>query len=178
MFGIGMSEMIIICVVALLVFGPDELPAIVKKIARGVGEARRVTDDLRRSIDLVDDAAEDRRARAFARSPTAASSPSALSSSETPSEAARPDEPAVIPGSVLTPVHGDDAPVIAAPAGRVSHGDDDRDDDRDPSPAGAHGTHDAVTTTAAAPPPDGPAGGRAGHDDGERLTTNARAMGR
>lgn len=55
MFGIGMSEMLIICGVALLVFGPKELPEIAKKIARGVREVRKASDDLRKSIDLDDD---------------------------------------------------------------------------------------------------------------------------
>jgi TatA/E family protein of Tat protein translocase len=54
-FGIGMSEMLIICGVALLVFGPKELPEIAKKIARGVREVRKASDDLRKSIDLDDD---------------------------------------------------------------------------------------------------------------------------
>jgi sec-independent protein translocase protein TatB len=121
MFGIGMSEMIIICVVALLVFGPDELPQIVKKIARGVGEARKVTDDLRRSIDLVDDDEEDRRARTFARTQP----------QQTSLTASKPTEPEVIPGSALTPAHGDDAPVIASPAGAVAVGADDVDVDED-----------------------------------------------
>ena len=55
MFGIGMSEMLIICAVALLVFGPTELPQIAKKIARGLKEVRKASDDLRKSIDFDDD---------------------------------------------------------------------------------------------------------------------------
>lgn len=54
-FGIGMSEMLVIVGVALLVFGPTELPQIAKKIARGVRDIRRASDDFRRSIDLDDD---------------------------------------------------------------------------------------------------------------------------
>ncbi len=131
MFGIGMSEMIIICVVALLVFGPDELPRVVKKIARGIGEARRVTDDLRRSIDLVDEGEEDRRARAFARSPMASAS-----SAPGADGAGGGIEPETIPGSLLTPAHGEDAPVVAAPAGNVALGAGlvDTDDVRDAPP--------------------------------------------
>ena len=55
MFGIGMSEMLVIVGVALLVFGPTELPQIAKKIARGVRDVRRMSDDLRRCIDIDDD---------------------------------------------------------------------------------------------------------------------------
>lgn len=56
-----MSEMLIICAVALLVFGPNELPQIAKKIARGLKEIRKVSDDLRKSIDLDDDDEPQRR---------------------------------------------------------------------------------------------------------------------
>jgi sec-independent protein translocase protein TatB len=194
MFGIGMSEMIIICVVALLVFGPDELPAVVKKIARGVGEARRVTDDLRRSIDLVDDDEEDRRARAFARSATAPASSTPATSAATSPEASpepstgRLDETATIPGSVLTPAHGDEAPVIAAPLGRVTQGTADGDED-DAAPAvGAHGTVDdpgamptagpAAASTSVASLGAAPLGAAPVKDGAASSTTEAKGMGR
>ncbi len=61
MFGIGMSEMLIICAVALLVFGPNELPQIAKKIARGLKEVRKASDDLRKSIDFDGDDDKPRR---------------------------------------------------------------------------------------------------------------------
>jgi sec-independent protein translocase protein TatB len=141
MFGIGMSEMIIICVVALLVFGPDELPQIVKKVARGIGEARKVTDDLRRSIDLVDDEEEDRRARAFARSQQALQG--------VQGSAERVNEPEVIPGSALTPTHGEDAsamapPLIAAATGAVPFGAADADADADVDAVDAAGAAGAA----------------------------------
>jgi sec-independent protein translocase protein TatB len=142
MFGIGMSEMIIICAVALLVFGPEELPQIVKKIARGLGEVRKASDDLRRSIDLDDDD-EDRRARTEARARLADAGPSSgPSSGPSPSGTSPPaaaatttagavDLPPVVPGSALTPAHGDDAPIVVAAAGAVAVGEDPDDDARD-----------------------------------------------
>ena len=55
MFGMGMSEILIICGVALLVFGPQQLPEMAKKIAKGLKEVRRASDDLKRSIHFDDD---------------------------------------------------------------------------------------------------------------------------
>jgi TatA/E family protein of Tat protein translocase len=51
-FGIGMSEMLIILAVALVVFGPAKLPEIAKSIAKGLREIRRAGDDLRASVNL------------------------------------------------------------------------------------------------------------------------------
>jgi TatA/E family protein of Tat protein translocase len=58
MFGIGMPELVIIFVIALLVFGPKELPKIGKTIGKAMGEFRRASDELRdgiqREIDMAD----------------------------------------------------------------------------------------------------------------------------
>lgn len=52
MFGIGMSEVFLILVVALIVLGPQKLPEIAKLLGRGFGEFRRATQALRETIDL------------------------------------------------------------------------------------------------------------------------------
>jgi TatA/E family protein of Tat protein translocase len=53
-----MPELVIIFVIALLVFGPKELPKIGKTIGKAMGEFRRASDELRdgiqREIDAVD----------------------------------------------------------------------------------------------------------------------------
>jgi TatA/E family protein of Tat protein translocase len=58
MFDIGLSELLIILVVALIVLGPRKLPEIARKLGRGVAEFRRTTEELRSSILMGDDAGE------------------------------------------------------------------------------------------------------------------------
>lgn len=48
---LGLPEILFILVLALLVFGPKRLPEMGRKIGRALGEFRRATGDLKRSID-------------------------------------------------------------------------------------------------------------------------------
>ena len=68
MFGIGMPEVMLICVLALLVFGPKELPKIARTIGKAMGELRRASDELRDGIQREIDQVE-REERASAPSP-------------------------------------------------------------------------------------------------------------
>jgi len=50
----GFSEMIVVLVIALLVFGPNKLPELARNLGKGLAEFRRASNDLRRSIMEAD----------------------------------------------------------------------------------------------------------------------------
>jgi len=51
MFGIGMTELVVILVVALIVFGPTRLPELARSLGRAMGEFRRASTDLRQTFN-------------------------------------------------------------------------------------------------------------------------------
>ena len=48
---LGFPELLFILVLALLIFGPRKLPEIGKTLGRALGEFRRATSDLKRTLD-------------------------------------------------------------------------------------------------------------------------------
>ena len=49
---LGVPELLFILVLALLVFGPRKLPELGRTMGRALGEFRRATSDLKRTLDV------------------------------------------------------------------------------------------------------------------------------
>jgi len=141
MFGIGMTEIVVILVIALLIFGPNKLPELARSLGRGFGEFRRASYDLRQSLMEATDLEPPPRtesARAPAK-PDQADAPRPPADAPSPSASGDPSQPAP------------DAPSPSAPdAQSQSEPDTPSQSDPDATPESRH---------AAAPsdaPPDDP----------------------
>ena len=51
MFDIGLQEMLVIGVLALLVFGPSKLPELGRMVGRAMREFRRASDEFRSTVE-------------------------------------------------------------------------------------------------------------------------------
>lgn len=98
MFGsIGMPELIVIFVIALIIFGPRKLPELGKSLGKSIAEFKRASNELRNTLEeeiRIDD--QQQRQKAAAATLPAASSTTPLSA--VPAEpAAVETEPAATP---------------------------------------------------------------------------------
>jgi len=50
LFGIGLPELAVIAIVALIVVGPKKLPELARSLDRAISELRTVTDDVKESF--------------------------------------------------------------------------------------------------------------------------------
>lgn len=60
MFGIGMTEMILIAALALVVLGPKKLPDLARSLGKGFAEFKRATNELKSAMDLESEKEEER----------------------------------------------------------------------------------------------------------------------
>ena len=51
MFGLGVTEILVILIVAFLLFGPQQLPEIGRQVGKAVKGFKEATDDVRKSVE-------------------------------------------------------------------------------------------------------------------------------
>jgi len=55
MFGLGMSEIILILALALIVIGPKKLPEVAKALGKGYSEFKKVLNDFKDAVNIEDE---------------------------------------------------------------------------------------------------------------------------
>ncbi|MRR34125.1 TatA/E family twin arginine-targeting protein translocase [bacterium] len=83
MFGIGMPELLIILVLALIVIGPQKLPDMARSLGKGLAEFKKASNDFRRNIEEEDRAAEERERIARESAAQAAADPDKVNAAAT-----------------------------------------------------------------------------------------------
>ena len=120
MLGVGWTEMLVIGVVALIVIGPKELPALMQKIGRFAGTVRRMGQDFQRELNKTTGLDEVKNLRTAITQPLKATTDAirkefnttTASGAVQPSGALKPADPKA--QSVVSEIHK--AAGIAAPA--------------------------------------------------------------
>jgi sec-independent protein translocase protein TatB len=105
MFGIGMPELILIAVVALIVLGPKKLPDLAQSLGRALREFKKATSELKETLQVDSELTEVKKAFNEFQSDVNQTIQSEKKPEKPPGEAAAPavSEPSVTPATEASP---------------------------------------------------------------------------
>ena len=92
MFGIGTTELVVILIVALIVIGPAKLPEMAKSLGKALGEFRRVTTDVKRTIEMEAEQADQKARTEQAKKELFPETPAAEQPASSPVETVAPEQ--------------------------------------------------------------------------------------
>jgi sec-independent protein translocase protein TatB len=121
MFGIGMPELVVIMVVALIVLGPKRLPDVARALGKALAEFRRVTEDVNREFEqarsmIENEAREHELARRNAERVAAIKSAASARPEPTAPEPASPATGSAVASSAVRSSPAASSPGAPAPA--------------------------------------------------------------
>jgi len=95
MWNIGMPELIIILVIALIIFGPRKLPELGRSLGKSLGEFKRASNELRNTLDeeIRMEEHKEQRAKAEAEQKSAIEAANSMRDAITPETPAAGDTP-------------------------------------------------------------------------------------
>jgi Tat protein translocase TatB subunit len=104
MFNVGMPELVVILVVALIVLGPKRLPEVARTLGKAMAEFRKATSGLTQELENARAMLEDEARKASDPTPNRiAAAPGAVPKGSSAPPAEPPEAPATEPARPATP---------------------------------------------------------------------------